>query len=120
MTRMTPAEAGKLLGLMAMYDNRTVAAPDVAAWLQVIGDLRYGDCEAAVFGHYRECRERIMPSDVRHRVAATRQARLDAAGPTEIPQELANRPIEAREWLQRTRNAIADGQQPPRAIGGAA
>lgn len=114
--RMSAKEAGRLLGLMAMYDNRTVAAPDVAAWLKVIGDLRYTDCETAVYAHYRESRERIMPADVRERVAAIRQARLDAAGPAEIPPELADRPIEAREWLQATRDAIADGQEPPLAI----
>jgi hypothetical protein len=57
-----------------------------------------------------------MPADIRQRVQAVRQARLDAAGPTEVPPELADRPIEARQWLQRTRDAIADGQEPALAI----
>lgn len=117
---MNATEASQLLALMALYDNRKVADPDIVAWLKVIGDLPYADCEPSVVAHYRESRERIMPADVRQRVAAIRQARLDAAGPTEIPQELANRPLEARAWLQRTRDAIADGQGPPRQIGGAA
>lgn len=120
MTGMTPKEAGKLLGLMAFYDNRKVAAPDVAAWLQVIGDLRYADAEAAVLGHYRESAERVMPAHVRERVAEIRNERLRLAPPVTIPEELADRPIEAREWKQRALDAIADGQEPPRQIGGAA
>lgn len=117
---MSTDEVIDLLTLMASYDRRKVGEADVAAWYAAMGDLAFSDSRDAVIAHYRDSTEWIMPAHVRRRVAATRQARLDAAGPTEIPQDLANRPIEAREWLQRTRNAIADGQQPPRAIGGAA
>lgn len=117
---MSTDEVIDLLTLMASYDRRKVGEADVAAWYAAMGDLAFSDSRDAVIAHYRDSTEWIMPAHVRRRVAAIRQARLDAAGPTEIPQELANRPIEAREWLQRTRNAIADGQQPPRAIGGAA
>ena len=115
---MNAKEAGKLIGLMALYDNRKQEDPaDVVAWLKVAGDLRYADCDAAVVAHYRESRERIMPADIRQRVAVIRAARLEAAGPVRIPEELADRPLEAREWLQRARRAIADGREPPRAIG---
>ena len=115
---MNATQAGKLIGLMALYDNRKADDPaDVVAWLKVVGDLAYRDAEAAVVGHYRESRERIMPADIRQRVAAIRAARLEAAGPVRIPEKLADRPLEAREWLQQTRRAIADGQEPPRAIG---
>lgn len=119
--RMTPMEAGRLLGLMAMYDSRTVAPPDVAAWLQVVGDLPYGDCEAAVYAHYRECRERIMPADVRQRVAAVRSERLRRAGNLEelIPEELAARPLEYAAALKNLTETVRDGQPAPRAIGGA-
>lgn len=122
---MTADEVGKLLGLMALADNRKPPEDDegrkamIGFWLGMIGDLSYADAVQAVRDHYRESREWIMPADVRRGVKAIRQARLDAAGPTEIPPELADRPIEAREWLQRTRDAIADGQEPPLAIGSA-
>jgi hypothetical protein len=113
-------EAGKLIGLMALYDNRKQATQvDIVAWLKVIGDLAYSDCEAAVIGHYRESTDRIMPANIRERVAAIRQARLDAAGPVEIPEHLADRPAEAIAWKQRALDAIADGVEPQKAIGGA-
>lgn len=108
-----------LLTVAAAFDQRTIGEGDAIAWHAAIGDLAFEDSRQAVISYYRESRERIMPADVRQRVKAVRQARLDAAGPTEIPQELADRPIEAREWLQRTRDAIADGQEPPLAIRGA-
>ena len=60
---MNAAEAGKLLALMALYDNRKAGTADVVAWLKVIGDLQYADCESATLAHYQETRERIMPAD---------------------------------------------------------
>ena len=60
-----------------------------------------------------------MPSDVRQGVAAIRQARLDAAGPVEIPEDLADHPAEALAWKQSALDAIADGVEPQKAIGGA-
>lgn len=122
---MNGDEVGKLLGLMALADNRKPPGDDegrkamIAFWLTMVGDLSYADAAQAVQAHYRESREWIMPADVRARVRAVRNARLIAAGETDIPEELADRPIEARNWLQRQRDAIADGQEPPRAIGGA-
>lgn len=115
--QMTPAEAGKLLGLMAMYDNRTVDAAVVAAWLKAIGDLAYADCETAIYAHYRESRERIWPADIREGVARIRKDRLEAAGPITIPEELADHPAEALAWKQETQAAIMDGREPPPAIG---
>lgn len=117
---MTSDEVWDLLEIIASIDRRKLGLTDRQVWERLIGDLAFPDAQAAVEAHYRDCRDWIMPSDVRQRVRAIRQARLDAAGPTEIPQELAGRPIEAREWLQRTRDAIADGQELPKQIGGAA
>lgn len=116
---MTLNETVDLLTVAAAFDQRTIGEGDAIAWHAAVGDLSFTDSRQAVIVHYREHRERVMPADVRHGVKAIRQARLDAAGPTEIPPELADRPIEAREWLQRTRDAIADGQEPPLAIGSA-
>jgi hypothetical protein len=113
---MTKADVARLLAVAAAFDQRTSGEEDDIAWLAAIGDLNFSDARAAVIAHYREHRERIMPADIHERVKAIRQARLDAAGPTAIPSELADRPIEARQWLQRTRDAIADGQEPALAI----
>ena len=117
---MTSDEVWDLLEIIASIDRRKLGLTDRQVWERLIGDLTFPDARAAVEAYYREHREWIMPADVRERVRAIRQARLDAAGPTEIPQELAGRPIEAREWLQRTRDAIADGGAPPRQIAGTA
>lgn len=117
---MTSDEVWDLLEIIASVDRRKLGLTDRQVWERLTGDLAFPDARAAVEAYYREHREWIMPSDVREGVKAIRQARLDAAGPTEIPPELASRPLEAREWLQRTRDAIADGRQPPKAIGGAA
>lgn len=65
---MTPEETGKLLGICAAYDRRTVGEIDVIAWYRVVGDLPYTDCEAAVIVHYAETTEWIMPAHIRRRV----------------------------------------------------
>jgi hypothetical protein len=105
-----------LLALCAAFDQRTLGEADVEAWHAAIGDLAYEDSRQAVIAHYRESRERIMPADVRQRVTAIRKARLDAAGPVEIPEELADRPNEAVAWKQRVLEAIASGRKPHLAI----
>jgi hypothetical protein len=115
---MTSDEVWDLLERIASIDRRKLGLTDREIWQGLIGDLSYADAEAAVVAYYRENRDWIMPSDVRQRVAAMRQKRLDAAGPTEIPEHLADRPLEARAWLQKTRDAIANGEEPPLAIGG--
>ena len=74
---MNVEEAGKLLALAALYDNRKVGVPDVMAWHRAIGDLPYADAEAAVVEHYgSDSTERLMPGHVRRRVKAMRADRL--------------------------------------------
>ena len=122
---MNAAEVGDLLARMALVDNRRPPEDDEArkamilSWLELVGDLNYNDAVQAVRDHYRESREWIMPSDVRHGVARIRQARLDAAGPVEIPEYLADHPAEALAWKQAAVTAIADGVEPQKALGGA-
>lgn len=109
---------------MALADNRKPPEDDegskamIAFWLSMVGDLSYADAARAVQEHYRESREWIMPADIRRRVAEIRQERLRAAGPVEIPEELADSPAEGLAWKQERLTAIADGRMEPRAIGG--
>lgn len=114
---MTKAEVARILAVAAAFDQRTTGEEDDIAWLAAIGDLNFTDAREAVIAHYRESRERIMPADIRHGVKAIRKARIEAAPPVEIPEHLADRPLEAREWKQRTLHAIADGEDPQLAIG---
>lgn len=113
---MNAKECGKLLAIMALYDYRKVGAPEVAAWLHVIGDLRFADAEQAVLGHYRECRERIMPADVRSRVKAVREERLRKTPLPDPPAAVADDPVAYTEWLGAERRRIADGPATIRAL----
>ncbi len=113
---MNATEAGELVALMALYDNRKASDPDIVAWLKVIGDLQYDDCESAVVAHYQETRERIMPADIRKRVRATRRDRIDRAIPTAPPAELADDPGRYRAELKARIRQIADGRSLNRAI----
>lgn len=121
---MNDIEVGNLLGLMALADNRKPPEDDEARlamiefWLGMVGDLRYADAARAVQEHYRESREWIMPADIRERVEAIRSERLSTAPPVQIPPELADRPEDAIAWKRQQARAIADGQEPQRAIGG--
>ena len=81
---MTRNECVAILTRCASFDRRTVGQADVTAWLLVLGDLTYPECDAAVISYYKENREWIMPSDIRGRVMEERRAWLQAnpeAGP---------------------------------------
>ncbi|MET0416032.1 MAG: hypothetical protein ABW022_08430 [Actinoplanes sp.] len=72
---MNPGEMARLLAACAMYDYRPVEKPDVAAWMNVIGDLDYDDAMEAVRLHYGQSTERMMPAHVRAGVKAVRDER---------------------------------------------
>jgi hypothetical protein len=114
---MNLGETIDLLSVVAAFDRRTVGEADAMAWHAVLGDLNFKDSRAAVYAHYRESREWIMPADIRQRVAAIRKQRIDDAPPVGIPEDLADNPIAGRDWKQRTLQAIADGEDPQLAIG---
>ena len=65
---MTLDETIDLLATCAAYDRRTVGRTDAVAWHAVVGDLPFDLAQQAVFAHYAESREWIMPADVRTRV----------------------------------------------------
>ena len=115
---MNATEAGQLVALMALYDNRKASDPDIVAWLKVVGDLPYGDCESAVVAHYQDTRERIMPADIRNRVKAMRRDRIDRAIPAAPPAEVADTPGRYKAALDAAIRRIANGRSMHRAIGG--
>jgi hypothetical protein len=72
---VTPREVAKVLAKAAVFDQRNVDAPDVAAWQETIGDLAFGDAIQAVSEHYRATSERITPAELRrvvHEAVAAR------------------------------------------------
>jgi hypothetical protein len=74
---MNRNEVVAVLTRCASFDRRTVGQADVQAWLLVLGDLTYAECDKAVVEYYKENREWIMPSDIRSRVFAARQEWLN-------------------------------------------
>ncbi len=122
---MDDIEVGKLLGLMALADNRKPPEDDegrkamIAFWLGMIGDLSYNDAAQAVQDHYRDSAEWIMPADVRRGVKAIRAARL-AAGAVALPTgDVVDDPIAYLAQVRRERAAAADGRPVLRQIDGA-
>jgi hypothetical protein len=77
---VTRDDVKKILARCASFDQRTVGQADVTAWLLVLDDLTYAECDRAVVDYYREHRERIMPSDIVHLVLDARSAWLRANG----------------------------------------
>jgi len=115
---MNAAEAGQLLAFAALYDNRKVGDPDVMAWVKVLGDLPYTDCETAVAGHYGESTDRIMPGHIRQRVKKIREDRL-ARTPLPAPSaELTNDPERYKRVLAANVERIANGLTVRKALAG--
>ena len=113
---MNAEETGRLLAKCASYDRRKIGEAEVIAWLQVLGDLNYRDCEAAVVGHYTEITDWIMPAHVRQRVRAIRDRRLQDTEIPPPPPELLDDPAAYSAALHAAAVAIADGRDPEPAI----
>lgn len=110
---MNRAETGGLLALCVAFDRRTVGDADILAWHEVLNDLPFEDCKAAVMDHFRSSKEWLMPADIRATVGRLRAARLahpDAvpdADPDDVPGYIAA--------LRQGRHRAADGG-PTRAL----
>ena len=113
---MNAEETSQLLAKCASYDRRKTGDADVIAWFQVLGDLSYDDCIAAVIGHYADTTDWIMPAHVRRRVRDMRDSRLDAMEIPEPPRELAGNPPAYRAAIRAAAQAIADGRDPEAAM----
>lgn len=105
---MNIEETADILALCAGYDNRRVGEADILAWHRVIGDLLFEQAREAVFAHYTDSRERIMPADVRNRVKIMRARQIERAP---IPTPASDDPVRYREGLLDRIQAIADGKQ---------
>lgn len=72
---MNRTEAAALLAVIAAYDRRQYAEPDVLAFHEALHDLPADLCRAAVAEHYRRETSWLMPAHVRRLVTATRNQR---------------------------------------------
>lgn len=107
---MNRSEAATILALCASYDRRTIGEADVAAWIQVIGDLRFQDVSQAIVGHYSRSRDFVMPSEIRTEVRRIRDDRLLRTPLPAPPADLS--PLETIAWQRQTTARIADGWEP--------
>lgn len=113
---MTLEEAIDLLALAAAFDRRTIGEADAVAWHAALGDLGFGDAQAAVIGHYRESRDWIMPADVRNRVRAMRRERLAREVVPAPDHALTDSPSRYAAALLSALRSIGDGLSIRRAI----
>jgi hypothetical protein len=120
--RMNAVQVGRLLGEIALRDNRKLPERDedktaaIATWLDLLGDLTYADCLTAVKDHFRESDEYLKARHIRERVAAMQRDRVLAAPSLEPPLELLGNEAKYREWLRDAQQAIANGAPPAAAI----
>ena len=114
---MNAEETGRVLAKCASYDRRKIGDTDVIAWFQVLGDLPYDDCIAAVVAHYGETTDWIMPAHIRQRVKEIRKQRIqDAGGIPAPPPELIDDPPAYRAALRAAAVALGDGRDPHAAM----
>jgi hypothetical protein len=113
---MNAEQAGQVLAKCASYDRRKTGDADTIAWYQVLGDLAYDDCIAAVIAHYGETTDWIMPAHIRNRVKEIRKQRIQDADMPPPPPELLD---DTAAWCAAVRaaaTAVADGRDPEAAM----
>lgn len=77
---MTKAQVADLLKLIYSVDGRRMNEETPIAWQGIIGDLNFTDCRQAILEHYQQSTDWLTPAHIRKRVAAVRQARINAIG----------------------------------------
>jgi hypothetical protein len=113
---MNAEQAGRVLAKCASYDRRKIGDADVIAWFQVLGDLAYDDCIAAVIAHYGDTTDWIMPAHIRRLVMTARNRRLQNTEIPPPPVELLDDPAAYSAALHAAAVAIADGRDPEAAM----
>lgn len=113
---MNRAEAGQLLGIIALGDNRSTDDAMAVYWQNLLPDIRIQDALEAVAIHRRESTAWLQPAHIVHLVQKIRAQRIDAANIVYEP--IGNET--ARQVLDRiaaTYRAAGDGRLDPRTIG---
>lgn len=87
---MNLAEVHQLLALASTLDNRRFDDATVYAWHEILGDLPYADCKAAIYAHFAESDEYLMPVHIR-------RAALEAERLRRRDQRLALEAAEAEQ-----------------------
>lgn len=98
---MNLAEVNDLLILASTLDNRRFDDATVMAWHEILGDLVYADCRAAVYAHFADQSDYLMPVHIRRRAldlerSRRRDARLAIAAAEAEQLALTATPTEDR------------------------
>lgn len=87
---MTRDEVIDLLAIVQAVDGRDVSTPDIAIWLQILGDQTRDACTDAVMAHRREQPGVwLEPGHILGRVKAKQRDRLDRMDPNDRAQAIA-------------------------------
>lgn len=108
---MSPADAAKVLTLIATYDNRNFDHATATVWSDALTGLEVGDCLDAVRLHFRRSKEWLMPADIRA-IARTLILERRAAETPAIKAEPSD-PQADQQRAGRVRELIADLGKPP-------
>lgn len=111
MTRMTPPEAVMLCRFTkACCPQQSFDEYTADAWLELLGDLRFEDCKAAVVAVVKR-QPFCSPSEIRDEVKRIRFRRIAEFGPYDPPAGIGGnwREGEYREWMREMNQRIADG-----------
>lgn len=112
---MNREEAAKLLGVVALGDNRQISRELAIYWHGLLSDIRIEDALEAVAEHRRESAEWLQPAHIRRIVKAHRHLRLVTANVVHEPvaDETVLQDIARRAQLL---GAAADGRIGPRPV----
>ena len=108
--RMSPAEAVMLCRFakaccpQQQFDEYT---PD--AWHELLGDLRFDDCKAAVVA-VTQRQPFVAPAEIRTEVRRVRYDRVDKFGHIEPPPGLEDDPRAEWDAIAAIRQRVADGE----------
>lgn len=111
---MNADEMAQVLAKAALFDRRTGGEAEIAAWLEVAGDLDVQDALEAVGAHYRTSTDWLMPSILRERVyeihaERRRLAALDRARRVEqLDEREVGRTPETDARLEALRQMLAE------------
>lgn len=75
---MTPADMADVLSAAGIYDGRTIAEADVAAWHMAVGEYDRDDAMAAVVRHYADSTEWMKPAHLKQKILAIRNERASS------------------------------------------
>ena len=79
------------------------------AWHELLSDLRFEDCKAAVIDVARD-QPFVSPAEIRSRIVKVRTQRHLEFGPYTPPPELADNPAAENRWRRDMDRRICDGE----------